>query len=158
MPLGNLGGVVFEFISWFLRLYIFLKLEEGGIFADIDQSSEEDVHLASFQGGDFILFQQKKAARLFIAKVVESRSHWKEFDPECRLDKVLKSSSHNLISSYVTEAELISNFEKSLLGGFVAGSDWGYCGDRSTSPVQFQQPTVQSEIFDMNLDEKSTLR
>ena len=93
----------------------------------------------------------------FIAKVVESRSHWKEFDPECRLDQVLKSSSHNLISFYV-EAELISNFEKSLLGGFVAGSDWGYCGDRSTSPVQFQQPAVQSEIFEMNLGEKSTLR
>ena len=54
---------------------------------------------------------------------MESRSHWKEFDPECRLDQVLKSSSHNLISSYVTEAELLSNFEKSLLGGSVAGSD-----------------------------------
>ena len=109
MPPGNLGDVVFEFISWFLRLYIFLKLEEGGIFADIDQSSEEDVHLASFQGGDFILFQKKQLA-FFIAKVVESRSHWKEFDPECRLDQVLKSSSHNLLSSYV-EAELISNLK-----------------------------------------------
>lgn len=64
----------------------------------------------------------KKQLAFFIAKVVESRSHWKEFDPECRLDQVLKSSSHNLISFYV-EAELISNFEKSLLGGFVAGSD-----------------------------------
>ena len=73
---------------------------------------------------EVLLFNlKKKAARLFIAKVVESWSHWKEFDPECRLDQVLKSSSHNLISSYVTEADLISNLEKSLLGGFVAGSD-----------------------------------
>ena len=69
MPLGNLGGVVFEFISWFLRLYIFLKLEEGGIFADIDQSSEEDVHLASFQGGDFILFQQKKQLAFLLRRL-----------------------------------------------------------------------------------------
>ena len=54
-------------------LYIFLKLEEGGIFADIDQSSEEDVHLASFQGGDFILFQSfKKQLTFFYCKVLKA--------------------------------------------------------------------------------------
>ena len=60
-------------------------------------------------------FKQKKQLAFFIAKVVESRSHWKEFDPECRLDQVLKSSSHNnLISSYV-EAELISEDNSEML-------------------------------------------
>ena len=75
MPLGNLGDAVFEFISWILRLYIFLKLEEGGIFADIDQSPEEDVHLASFQGGDFILFQSfKKQLTFFYCKALKNSS------------------------------------------------------------------------------------